>query len=84
MLTDSIVPSNKGSGKATKISGKRRYLLPFLDEGQCMDTVILYCYFFSFLLLLSYETKYDSSHIEARIMNTLFKVKLHKDSDQIS
>ena len=43
-----------------------------------MDTVILYCHFFSFLLLLSYETKYHSSHIEARIMNALFKVKLHK------
>ena len=49
-----------------------------------MDTVILYCHFFSFLLLLSYETKYDSSHIEARIMNALFKVKLHKDNGKVS
>ena len=49
-----------------------------------MDTVILYCHFFSFLLLLSYETKYHSSHIEARIMNALFKVKLHKDTRKIS
>ena len=45
-----------------------------------MDTVILYCHFFSFLLLLSYETKYHSSHIEPRIMNALFKLKLQKNT----
>ena len=60
--------------------GKRGYLLPFLDEGQCMDIVIFYCHFFSFLLLLSYESKYHSCHIEARIMNAVFKVKLHKST----
>ena len=43
---------------------KQRYLLPLLNERQCMDTVILHCHFFSFLLLLSYETKYHSSHID--------------------
>ena len=47
--------------------------MPFLDEGQCTDTVILYCHFFSFLLLLSYDTKYRSSHIEARIMIAYLK-----------
>ena len=48
-----------------------------LNEGQCKDTVILYCDFFSFLLLLSYETKYHcvtliSKKDKARIVNTLF------------
>ena len=49
-----------------------------------MDTVILYCHFLSFLLLLSYETKYHSSQNEPRIMNALSKVKLHKNTGKIS
>ena len=36
-----------------------------------MDTVILYCHFFSFLLLSSYETKHHPSHIEAKITNAI-------------
>ena len=55
---------DKSSCKVTIICGKRRYLLLFLNETQCKDTVILYWHFFSFQVLLSYETKYHSSHID--------------------
>ena len=54
LLADAIVPSNiKAAAKLQTSVANEDNILPFLDEGQYKDTVILYCHFFSFLLLLS-------------------------------
>ena len=37
--------------KATNTCGKRRYILPFFKEGQCMDIVFLYCHNKAFFTL---------------------------------
>ena len=64
LLANAFVPNNiKAAVKLQTSVAKQRYLLPLLNERQCTDTVIFYSHFFSFLLLLSYETKYHSSQI---------------------
>ena len=76
LLADAIVPSNIKAAVKLQTTVANEDISAFPRWG----TMHGYCHFFSFLLLLNYETKYHSSHSEAGITNALFKVKLHKDS----
>ena len=85
LLADAIVSSNmKAAVKLqTSVANEDIYRLSSMKDN-AWTLLLLYCHLFSFLLLLCYETKYHSSHIEVRIMNALFKVNLHKNTGKIS
>ena len=85
LLADAIVSSNmKAAVKLqTSVANEDIYRLSSMKDN-AWTLLLLYCHLFSFLLLLCYETKYHSSHIEVRIMNALFKVNLHKNPGKIS
>ena len=88
LLADAIVSSNmKAAVKlqtSVQISLHEDIYRLFSMKDNAWTLLLLYCHLFSFLLLLCYETKYHSSHIEVRIMNALFKVNLHKNPGKIS
>ena len=85
LLADAIVSSNMKAAVTlqTSVANEDIYRL-FSMKDNAWTLLLLYCHLFSFLLLLCYETKYHSSHIEVRIMNALFKVNLHKNPGKIS
>ena len=78
LLADVIVPRNTTAAAKlqTSVSNEDIYCLTSMKDN-AWNTVILYCHFFSFLLLLSCETKYHSSHL-FQVNYIKIPVKSHK------
>ena len=79
MLADATVSRNiKAVVKLqTSVANEDIYCLSSMKDSAW---ILLFCIAIFSLSWESYETKYHSSHIEPRIMNALFKLKLQKST----